>query len=96
MEAKIYREMPVYSYSGCCRGRYDGDEDTYIDLYADDLRNAKVGDSWSCSDQDQYPNMSRFWRVTVTVIYKDETGVLLRQSSTEYGIEERVWVELHK
>ena len=96
MEVRINREMPVYIYSGCCRGEYDGDEDTYIDLYAGDLRNAKVGDSWSCSDQDQYPNGSHFWYVTVTVVYKDETGVLLKQSSTEYGIEELVWVELHK
>lgn len=88
MKTNLIKETPVYHYEGCCP-EY-GQE---IKLYANDLKCANVGDEWGCSDQDRFPNRSREWEVSVTVIYKDEYGVaLLERNDDEPAI---IWVELH-
>lgn len=88
MKTNLIKETPVYHYEGCCP-EY-GQE---IKLYVNDLKCANVGDEWNCSDQDRFPNRSREWEVSVTVIYKDEYGVaLLERNDDEPAI---IWVELH-
>lgn len=73
MNIDYIAEEPLFEYEGCCP-----EYGQYIGLYANDLRAAKVGDSWSCTDQDCYPNRQHEWWVTVTVVYKDADGVLLK------------------
>ena len=88
MKTNLIKETPVYHYEGCCP-----EFGQSICLYADDLKIASIGDTWSCEDQDKYPNRSREWEVSVTVIYKDEYGVaLLERNDNE---PELFWVELH-
>ena len=88
MKMDLIKETPLYYYEGCCP-EY-GQE---IRLYADDIRNANVGDGWMCTDQDRYPNRQHEWDVTVKVIYKDEHGAaLLERNDNESRL---LWVELH-
>ena len=88
MKTNLIKEEPVYHYEGCCP-----EFGQSICLYADDLKIASIGDTWSCEDQDKYPNRSREWEVSVTVIYKDEYGVaLLEPNDNEPRL---LWVELH-
>ena len=88
MKTNLIKETPVYHYEGCCP-----EFGQSICLYADDLKCANIGDTWSCEDQDKYPNRSREWEVSVTIIYKNEYGVaLLEQNDNE---PELLWVELH-
>lgn len=91
-------EKPLFEYVGCCP-----EYGQYIGLYANDLRTAKVGDSWSCTDQDCYPNRQYEWQVTVTVVYKDADGVLLKvhdDGPTYYDYDGEpeirlVWITVH-
>lgn len=89
-------EEPLFEYEGCCP-----EFGQSIRLYAADLIAAKVGDSWSCEDQDCYPNREHEWWVTVTVVYADEDGVLLKVKNEEpacYGREPRIelmWVTVY-
>ena len=88
MKTNLIKETPVYHYEGCCP-----EFGQSICLYADDLKIASIGDTWSCEDQDKYPNRSNEWEVSVTVIYKDEYGVaLLERNDNEPRL---LWVELH-
>ena len=88
MKTNLIKETPVYNYEGCCPEF--GQE---IRLFADDIKNASIGDSWSCDDQDCYPNRTQVWTVSVTVIYKDEYGVaLIERIDNEPQL---MWVELH-
>ena len=88
MKTNLIKETPVYHYEGCCP-----EFGQSICLYADDLKIASIGDTCSCEDQDKYPNRSREWEVSVTVIYKDEYGVaLLERNDNEPRL---LWVELH-
>ena len=88
MKIELVKEEPLYHYIGCCP-EY-GQE---ILLFANDLKNASIGDEWSCSDQDVFPNRQYEWDVTVKVIYKDERGVaLLERNDNEPRL---LWVELH-
>lgn len=88
MKMELIEERPVYNYVGCCP-EY-GQE---IKLFADDIKNASIGDEWSCSDQDRFPNRQYEWEVTVKVIYKDEYGAaLLERNDNEPRL---LWVELH-
>ena len=89
-------EKPLFKHEGCCP-----EFGQSICLYAADLIAAKVGDKWSCSDQDRYPNREHEWWVTVTVVYTDEDGVLLKVKNEEpacYGHEPRIvllWMTVH-
>lgn len=91
-------EKPLY----CYYGHYDHDDDeSLIDLYSEDLRNAKVGDCWNTKDEYYNENYCETWNITVMVVYKDDIGVLLRQSNKrdyyeEEKTEELIWIELHK
>ena len=88
MEIELFKETPVYHYEGCCP-----EFGQSICLYADDLKIASIGDTWSCEDQDKYPNRSREWEVSVRIVYKDEYGVaLLERNDNEPRL---LWVELH-
>lgn len=88
MKTNLIKERPVYHYTGCCPEF--GQE---IRLYADDLKNANVGDGWMCTDQDRYPNRTEEWDVSVKVVYKDEYGIaLLEKTNNEPMI---IWIELH-
>lgn len=73
MNVTIIKEEPLFKFEGCCP-----EYGQIIELYGDDLYDCKVGDSWSCEDQDCYPNRNEVWGVIVTVIFRDEKGVLLR------------------
>ena len=88
MKTNLIKETPVYHYEGCCP-----EFGQSICLYADDLKIASIGDTWSCEDQDKYPNRSREWEVSVTVIYKDKYGVALLERNDDEP--ELFWVELH-
>ena len=88
MKTNLIKETPVYHYEGCCP-----EFGQSICLYADDLKIASIGDTWSCEDQDKYPNRSREWEVSVTVIYKDERGIALLERIDDEP--ELFWVELH-
>ena len=88
MKTNLIKETPVYHYEGCCPEFGQG-----ICLYADDLKCANIGNTWSCEDQDKYPNRSREWEVSVTVIYKDERGIALLERIDDEP--ELFWVELH-
>ena len=88
MKTNLIKETPVYHYEGCC-----AEFGQSICLYADDLKCANIGDTWSCEDQDKYPNRSREWEVSVTVIYKDERGIALLERIDDEP--ELFWVELH-
>ena len=88
MKTNLIKETPVYHYEGCCPEFGQG-----IRLFADDIKNASIGDSWSCDDQDYYPNRTQVWTVSVTVIYKDEYGAaLIERIDNEPQL---LWVELH-
>ena len=88
MKTNLIKETPVYHYEGCCP-----EFGQSICLYADDLKIASIGDTWSCEDQDKYPNRSREWEVSVTVIYKAECGIALLERIDDEP--ELFWVELH-
>ena len=88
MKMELVKEEPLYHYTGCCP-EY-GQE---ILLYADDIRNANIGDTWSCEDQDRFPNRQYEWDVTVKVVYKDEYGVALLERDRNYP--KLIWIELH-
>ena len=88
MKTNLIKETPVYHYEGCCP-----EFGQSICLYADDLKIASIGDTWSCEDQDKYPNRSREWEVSVTVIYKDERGIALLERIDDEP--QLLWVELH-
>ena len=88
METIITRETPVYSYQACM-------DDEFIKIYADDLRNAKVGDHWSCEDQDRYPNRTAWWHVTATLTYKDQHGYLIITTFSNGDKTKATWIELH-
>ena len=88
MKMDLFEEKPVYLYTGCCP-----EYGQKIRLYADDVRNANIGDEWSCSDQDRYPNRQYEWDVTVKVVYKDEYGVALLERDRNYP--KLIWIELH-
>ena len=88
MKTNLSKGAPVYNYEGCCP-----EFGQSICLYADDLKCANIGDTWSCEDQDKYPNRSREWEVSVRIVYKDEYGVaLLERNDNEPRL---LWVELH-
>ena len=89
MNATIIKEEPIFELMGCCP-----EFDQFIKLYRKDLENANVGDSWHCEDQDCYPNRTRDWIDSVTVVYKDENGVCLRVD--EDGDISICWIELAK
>ena len=88
MRMELVKEEPLYHYTGCCP-EY-GQE---ILLYADDIRNANIGDTWSCSDQDRFPNRQYEWDVTVKIVYKDESGAAILERNRNYP--KLIWVELH-
>ena len=88
MKTNLIKETPVYHYEGCCP-----EFGQSICLYADDLKCANIGDTWSCEDQDKYPNRSNEWEVSVAVIYKDERGIALLERIDDEP--ELFWVELH-
>ena len=88
MKTNLIKETPVYHYEGCCP-----EFGQSICLYADDLKIANVGETWSCDDQDRYPNRTQVWTVSVRIVYKDEHGVaLLERNDDEPRL---LWVELH-
>ena len=88
MKTNLIKETPVYHYEGCCP-----EFGQSICLYADDLKCANIGDTWSCEDQDKYSNRSNEWEVSVAVIYKDERGIALLERIDDEP--ELFWVELH-
>ena len=73
MNVIIIKEEPLFKFEGC-----HPEHGQIIELYGDDLYDCKVGDSWSCMDQGCHPDRNEAWGVLVTVIFKDEKGVLLR------------------
>ena len=91
METKIIREEPLFYYGGCCP-----EFGQVIRLYRKFLAKAEVGDTWSCEDQDRYPNRTETWSVDVVVVYKDGDGILLKFHDTNPRHEkiELIWVEL--
>ena len=54
MKTNLIKETPVYHYEGCCP-----EFGQSICLYADDLKCANIGDTWSCEAQDKYPNRTQ-------------------------------------
>lgn len=91
MKCEVLRENPIYYYGGCCP-----EFGQKIALYSKDLHNAEIGDSWSCEDQNCYPNRTNEWTVTVTVVYKNEDGLALVTTFSNGENSEIVWVDLHK
>lgn len=89
METNFIKESPVYYYVGCCP-----EFGQFIRLYADDLRHANVGDQWSCTDQDVFPNRTQEWEVVTKLVYKDEHGVALLER-VDNEDPELIWIELH-
>ena len=88
MKTNLIKETPVYHYEGCCP-----EFGQSICLYSDDLKIANIGETWSCDDQDRYPNRTQVWTVSVRIVYKDEHGVaLLERNDDEPRL---LWVELH-
>ena len=58
-----------------------------------ELKQAAVGKVWSVEDQDSYPNRNCTWTATYTVVYKDETGVLVKADKDGDGEIELMWFE---
>lgn len=96
MNCTVIREEPIYSYYGCCPAF--GQK---IEIYADELKKAKIGTEWSCEDQDRYPNRIAEWSVYVKKVYEDENGCLLIKrddyhEKTDYQTpnpHEAIWIE---
>lgn len=86
-----YSEEPLFRYTGCCLD----DLGCEIELYAEDLKGSQVGDQWACYDQDAMVNSQETWFVEVTVIYKDDRGVLLRVFIERSDEIDLVWIDLH-
>ena len=94
MKTRLIKEEPLYSY-------YTGCED--IELFRKDFDKMKVGDRFKAEAWDRDVNATERTYVTVTCIYHDQDGVLLREHSRtvyydgSYEDEETVelvWVEL--
>lgn len=92
MKTQVIKEEPILHYRGCQGdfGCIAGECD--LEIYADDLRQAQVGDEWSVQDQDQCPNASEFWTISYKVIYKDESGLGILYDND--GEKTLIWVEL--
>ena len=91
MNTEIVREKPVYWYEACYNG-YDGMEGYEIKLYMDDVLKAKIGETWTVEDQDQYPNRHETWTVETTKVYEDASGVLLIEKFDKETVK-MIWVE---
>ncbi|MFT3952797.1 MAG: hypothetical protein QM689_12820 [Oscillospiraceae bacterium] len=89
----VKTEEPLYSIER------DGENGLVsINLYADDLRTANVGDYWSINPQDLDEQTEPYsWLVTVTVIYTDIDGILLKETQENRGGKEVriVWITVH-
>ena len=72
-EAEILEEKPVFSVYGLCANMFDDDYEFRLEIYPDDLRAANIGRKWYCLDQDRYPNRTKEWYITVTLVYINET-----------------------
>lgn len=92
---ELVREQPVYVNYGWGKNR-EGD----LVLYARDLHEAEVGTHWTARDGTYVEQEWIPWVKTVTVIYSDDNGVLLRIKSydpyDEEVVIEMVYVELHR
>ena len=69
-----------------------------IKIYMDELIQARIGEKWSIEDQDRYPNRTRTFDVSVTKIYEDDDGVLIKEY---YGDDDvnpvtLIWIEKRK
>lgn len=73
MKINFKTEEPLFNFTGCCP-----EFGQSIILYGNDLCQSKVGDTWVCEDQDCYPNRTEEYEAKVTVMYKDENGILLK------------------
>lgn len=94
MKTDVIKEEPIVYYHGCKGdfGCIEGGCD--IDIYAHELKRAKVGDFWVTTDQDTCPNATAFGKVTYTVVYKDQDGVALLYKNELYEEIKLIWVEL--
>lgn len=86
MNVKVIKEGPLYRFEGYCDF-----EETGIELFASDLRNAEIGDMWTCWDSDE----GEKWKVTVKIVYKDDTGCSLIRINDGVGAVESMWIEIH-
>lgn len=93
MKARTIIERPLYGYYTNCES---------IELYRKDFETIKVGDRFKAEAWDRDVNATERTYVTVTCIYHDQNGVLLREHTetvyydNAYDEEtlELVWVEL--
>lgn len=94
MKTRTIIEEPLYSYYTNC-------ED--IKLYRKDFDTVEVGDTFKAEAWDRDTNATERTYITVTCIYRDQNGVLLREHAetiyydNAYDNEESlelVWVEL--
>ena len=95
MIIRMIEEEPLYTYYP-----YGGNG---IELYHKDFDNIKVGDEFKTDGWSHNVNATEHMYVTVTCVYKDTKGVLLREYTEiiylhdSYDIKEDVdlvWVEL--
>lgn len=97
MKTSVIVEQPVISIDyGVC---HDCNQECQfgIQLYHKDLFNAEIGREWSWSMVDKCPNAQKRWVSTLTLIYRDNHGVLLRYNDNEpcsHEEPELIWVEL--
>ena len=90
MKARTIIERPLYSYYTNCES---------VELYRKDFDTIEVGDRFTAEAWDRDVNATERTYVTVTCIYHDQNGVLLREHSRTVYYEdeetvELVWVEL--
>ncbi len=100
MNTSTIFEEPILSYtsnaSTDCSGCNLHCEPADIQIYANDLRQAKVGDAWAVEDFDKCPNSQQRWEVSYTVVYKENNGVavLFRDENPDAPDIELIWIEL--
>mgnify|MGYP000117015998 FL=1 len=94
MKARTIIERPLYSYYTNCES---------VELYRKDFDTIEVGDRFTAEAWDRDVNATERTYVTVTCIYHDQNGVLLREhsrtvyydgSTEDEETVELVWVEL--
>lgn len=100
MKTTTIVEQPILSYYSKanteCGGCNLNCEPANIEIYSNDIRTAKVGESWATEDFDRCPNCQQRWDVSFTVVYKQDDGaaILFKNDDPDGETIELIWVEL--